>query len=113
MQELSSSNNVQCYNALLNLLSATSLNVTNLRDNNYNKRTETKNVSISRQKGFYCATDAESRYVWVTTVEWPTLTLKMAAMLKQEERWIQKTKKFQQNYRKLRNDSWQSQWLRG
>ena len=57
--------------------------------------------------GLTCATDAESKYIWATTIEWATLTFKMAAMWKQKDRWIQETKKFQQNYRKLRNDRWQ------
>ena len=51
------------YNALSNLLSAASLNVKKLRDNNYNKSIEAKDVSISRQKDYYCPTDAESRYI--------------------------------------------------
>ena len=56
-------------NAISNFLSATSLNVKKLRDNNSNKRIATKDVSISRKKGFYCETDAESRYIWATTIE--------------------------------------------
>ena len=59
---------------------------------------------------FYCTADAKSRYIWVTTVEWPTLTFKMAAMWKQKDRWIQKTKKFKQNYRKLRIDENSINW---
>ena len=69
---------------------------------------KTSGINLARQKGFYCATDVESRYIWVTTIEWPTLTFKMTAMWKQKDRWIQKTKTFQQNYRKLRNNRWQS-----
>ena len=59
---------------------------------------------------FYCTTDSESRYIWATTVEWPTLTFKMAAVQKQKDRWIQKTKKFKQNYRKLRIDENSINW---
>ena len=79
------------YNALSNLLSATLLNVKSCKTIIRTKKLRQK-MCWFQDIGFLLCNRYWIKVEWATTIEWLTLTFKMAAMWKQKDRWIQKTK---------------------